>query len=112
MSTQPPLSESELCPPGLLAAQEAAYERDCARLRERARLSPVACPACGRDQPGQGIAKDGFTWATCPGCSTLYMTPRPSPADLAEHYASSLNHPALRGNGHSIRAGSRTEADS
>jgi SAM-dependent methyltransferase len=89
VSTQPPLSESELCPPSLLAAQEAAYARDCARLRERARLSPAACPACGRDEPAPGFSKDGFDWATCPGCATLYMTPRPSPDDLAEHYAGS-----------------------
>lgn len=89
MSTPPPLTEAELCPPGLLAAQEAAYERDCARLRERAHLSPAACPACGRDEPDRGIRKDGFDWASCPGCGTLYMNPRPSPADLAEHYASS-----------------------
>jgi SAM-dependent methyltransferase len=89
VSSQPPLSESELCPPELLAAQEAAYARDCARLRERAHLSPVACPACGHDEPGPGFRKDGFDWASCPGCGTLYMTPRPSPADLAEHYASS-----------------------
>jgi len=89
VSTQPPLSESELCPPSLLAAQEAAYARDCARLRERARLSPAPCPACTRDEPEPGIAKDGFSWARCPGCATLYMTPRPSPEDLAEHYAGS-----------------------
>ena len=89
MSTQPRLSESELCPPSLLARQEAAYERDCARLRARAHLAPAACPACGRDEPEPGVASDGFSWARCPGCATLYMDPRPSPADLAEHYATS-----------------------
>lgn len=89
MSTDPPLTEGELCPPSLLAEQEAAYARDVARLRARGELGAVTCPACGRDEPEAGIDKDGFTWTRCGGCRTLYMNPRPSPAALAEHYATS-----------------------
>lgn len=90
MSTAvPPLAEGELCPPELLAEQEAAYARDCARLRARATLAPAACPACGGDDPRPGFDKDGFTWVRCAGCATHYMSPRPSPADLGEHYATS-----------------------
>jgi SAM-dependent methyltransferase len=87
------LSETELCPPGLLAGQEAAFARDVARLRERAgEFVVVACPACGADHPAPGLRKWGFQWVTCGTCLTLYMSPRPPEAVLAAYYADSENY--------------------
>lgn len=88
-----PLSESELCPPSLLSGQEEAFARDVDRLRQRAgEFVAVACPACGADEPAPGLEKWGFTWACCPRCRTLYMTPRPSPEVMGAYYAASENY--------------------
>jgi SAM-dependent methyltransferase len=88
-----PLSESELCPPELLRGQEEAFARDVERLRARAaEFVHVPCPACGADEPEPGLEKWGFTWARCPRCRTLYMTPRPSPEIMAAYYADSENY--------------------
>lgn len=90
---QPPLSESDLCPPALLGGQEAAFARDVARLLARAgEFVQVACPACGHDDPAPAMSKWGFHWAACPRCETRYMTPRPSEAVMADYYADSENY--------------------
>lgn len=87
------LSESELCPPELLAGQERAFARDVERLLARAgEFVAVACPACDADEGEPGLEKWGFTWARCPRCRTLYMTPRPSPEVMGAYYAASENY--------------------
>jgi SAM-dependent methyltransferase len=86
------LSESELCPDDLLAGQEAAFARDVARLHARADKLRVACPACGLDQALPAFQKFGFTYQRCGNCRTIYMSPRPSEAALAEYYANSENY--------------------
>lgn len=90
---QPPLSETELCPPDLLAGQEAAFARDVARLRARAsEFVRVACPACGARDARPAIVKWGFRWMACRGCATRYMDPRPSEAVMADYYRDSENY--------------------
>lgn len=86
------LSEHELCPDDLLAGQEAAFARDIERLHARGDFIAVACPACGADRPQPAFAKFGFAFQRCPDCNTIYMSPRPSAASLAEYYASSENY--------------------
>jgi len=88
-----PLSEGELCPADLLAGQEAAFARDIARLQaRRSEFVEVACPACGDARRHPAFAKFGFDFATCAECGTIYMTPRPSPALMADYYAASENY--------------------
>lgn len=88
-----PLSEKELCPQELLAGQEAAFERDIARLQaRRAEFAEVACPACGQGGHEQAFTKYGFAFRSCPGCKTLYMSPRPSEAVMQAYYADSENY--------------------
>jgi len=86
------LSERELCPDYLLAGQKAAFARDIARLHARADMVQVACPACGIDQPSPAFSKFGFAYERCGECRTIYMSPRPSEAALAEYYANSENY--------------------
>ncbi|MFN8121927.1 MAG: class I SAM-dependent methyltransferase [Thermoleophilia bacterium] len=84
------LRPADLCPPEALDGHAAAFERDFARvLARRDEFVHVPCPACGADAPRPAIRKRGFAWVTCPDCDTLYMTPRPSEAVLADHYATS-----------------------
>jgi SAM-dependent methyltransferase len=86
------LSESELCPDDLLAGQAAAFARDIARLHVRGDMVRVICPACGVDQPSPEFHKFGFAYQRCGECRTIYMSPRPSEAALAEYYANSENY--------------------
>jgi SAM-dependent methyltransferase len=87
------LSESELCPPNLLAGQEEAFARDVARLRARAaEFVEVVCPACSSAESAPGLVKWDFEYRRCAGCGTLYMSPRPSPEVMGSYYANSENY--------------------
>jgi 2-polyprenyl-3-methyl-5-hydroxy-6-metoxy-1,4-benzoquinol methylase len=87
------LSEKELCPDDLLAGQEAAFARDIARLRSRhGEFLEVRCPACGSGNRHLAFEKLGFTYQKCDGCGTIYMSPRPSAAVMADYYANSENY--------------------
>jgi 2-polyprenyl-3-methyl-5-hydroxy-6-metoxy-1,4-benzoquinol methylase len=88
------LSEKELCPDDLLAGQEAAFARDIARLHARStEFVEVSCPACTGPKRGvPAFEKFGFRFQTCPGCGTIYMSPRPSERLMADYYANSENY--------------------
>jgi 2-polyprenyl-3-methyl-5-hydroxy-6-metoxy-1,4-benzoquinol methylase len=87
------LSEKELCPEDLLAGQEAAFARDIARLHARKdEFQAVRCPGCGGGDATPAFEKFGFRFAACRACGTIYMTPRPSPAAMADYYAHSENY--------------------
>lgn len=86
------LSERELCPDELLAGQEAAFARDVARLHAHGDTVRVACPACGADRPKPVFEKFGFAYQRCCDCRTIYMSPRPSEAAIANYYAHSENY--------------------
>lgn len=49
----------------------------------------VDCPACGAGGAPVAFEKHGFNYRLCPGCSSLYVSPRPKAAKLAEYYRSS-----------------------
>ena len=87
------LSEKELCPDELLAGQEAAFQRDIARLHARAaEFVAVPCPACDEGGGSPAFEKFGFQFNTCRHCRTLYMSPRPSEQLMADYYANSENY--------------------
>lgn len=87
------LSESELCPDELLKGQEEAFARDIKRLQARAdEFVTVNCPACGQVRGDKAFEKYGFTFRRCAVCATIYMTPRPSEAAMADYYANSENY--------------------
>jgi 2-polyprenyl-3-methyl-5-hydroxy-6-metoxy-1,4-benzoquinol methylase len=87
------LSESELCPKALLSGQEAAFARDIKRLQASAtEFVAVTCPACGQAHGSRAFEKYGFAFRRCGDCSTIYMSPRPSEAVMADYYANSENY--------------------
>ncbi|WP_008313726.1 class I SAM-dependent methyltransferase [Leptolyngbya sp. PCC 6406] len=87
------LSEKELCPDDLLAGQEAAFARDIERIQKRvAEFVEVTCPACGSRVYQAAFEKFGFSFRACSDCATLYMSPRPSPAVMADYYSNSENY--------------------
>lgn len=87
------LSEKELCPDELLAGQEAAFARDIARLHVRCgEFVEVSCPACAGRHYRSAFEKFGFQFKVCTGCRTIFMSPRPSAALMADYYANSENY--------------------
>lgn len=87
------LSEKELCPEDLLAGQEVAFARDIERLHRRSKeFVEVDCPACASRDRIPAFEKYGFSFQSCSGCRTMYMSPRPSPAVMADYYANSENY--------------------
>jgi SAM-dependent methyltransferase len=86
------LSEHELCPDDLLGEQEAAFARDIARLHAFGDTVQVPCPACAASRPAPLFEKFGFEYQRCTECRTIYMSPRPSEAALADYYTHSENY--------------------
>jgi 2-polyprenyl-3-methyl-5-hydroxy-6-metoxy-1,4-benzoquinol methylase len=87
------LVEDEIRPNSLAAGQEAAYARDLARLRKRLpEFVETACPACGQARYSPAFEKYGFAFRSCRECETIYMSPRPPPAVMADYYENSENY--------------------
>lgn len=85
------LSEAELCPPGLLQAQEEAHQRDIETLLwpREAEFVVVPCPACASQDSERVFTKFKLAYRTCRACGTLYMSPRPTEAVLRDFYEKS-----------------------
>jgi SAM-dependent methyltransferase len=84
---------NEIRPASLRERQQAAYERDLARLRQHLpEFVPVACPACEGQHSDAAFEKYGFEFRRCLQCRTLYMSPRPTPAIMATYYDHSENY--------------------
>jgi 2-polyprenyl-3-methyl-5-hydroxy-6-metoxy-1,4-benzoquinol methylase len=88
-----PLSENELCPADMLREQEEAFARDIARMHKRSsEFVTVDCPACQGAHSKAEFEKFGFSFRRCMDCRTIYMSPRPSEAVMADYYANSENY--------------------
>jgi SAM-dependent methyltransferase len=73
--------------------QVAAYARDIARLHRRLdEFVAAPCPACGADDAEPRFKKYRCQFGRCRRCGTLYMSPRPSPAVMADYYGHSENY--------------------
>lgn len=89
MSTAP-LREDDIRPQHLDADKEAAYARDLERLLAgRDRFVTVPCPACGEDEASLAWTKLTLSYQRCATCRTVYISPRPDQAAVAEYYATS-----------------------
>ena len=86
-------TQNDIRPVELEAAKTREIERDMQWLVARqAQFVPAACPACAKDDPRPAFDKYGFRFVECPHCRTVYMSPRASPALMAEFYATSKNY--------------------
>ncbi len=54
-------------------------------------LEQTPCPACGASESRKEFDKFGFTYVSCPGCRTLYVSPRPKTGPLKEFYVQSAS---------------------
>lgn len=87
------MRENDIRPDELMDAQAARYLADVRRLLEgRAQFVEVACPACGSEQREAAWEKYTFRYQRCVDCETVYISPRPTPAQLATYYSTSENY--------------------
>jgi 2-polyprenyl-3-methyl-5-hydroxy-6-metoxy-1,4-benzoquinol methylase/ribosomal protein S27E len=87
------LTEHSIRPADTAAEQKRRYEADVARLlAHRGEFVTVPCPACGGADAVPALEKYAVTFQRCRACSTMYLSPRPTPVLLDEYYATSTNY--------------------
>jgi len=91
--TSPRLREAEIRPDELMAEQGRRYEADVKWLLTQIdRFQEVPCPICEATEHRPEWSKYGLEYRRCTRCRSVYMSPRPSPALLAEYYRRSANY--------------------
>jgi len=74
------MREDDIRPKPLLDEFFVRLQRDAARLASRrSAFVEVACPFCAGSRIGSAFEKEGFRYAECDGCGSLYASPRPTP---------------------------------
>ena len=87
------LTEAEIRPDDLIAESMRTYHADVERLvAQRDSFVPVSCVACGNGTSRPRWKKNGLDFVECESCATVYVSPRPTPAILEEHYRTSENY--------------------
>lgn len=77
--------------------QETAYQNDIARLHKRLdEFISVSCPACDGKLSKNRFEKYRCKFLECEVCSTLYMSPRPTPELMNDYYTYSENYEVWR----------------
>ena len=91
--SEPRLTEAEIRPDDLIAESMRTYWADVERLvGQRDAFVDVPCPACGSSDGESRWKKDKVDFLECPACGTVYISPRPTPEILEEHYRTSENY--------------------
>ena len=86
MTTAAPMREDDIRPKPLLDEFFRKLKTDADRLAaRRAEFVDVACPICGGAEKQHAFEKDGFPYAVCCGCGSLFASPRPAPDALADY---------------------------
>lgn len=83
------LHDADIRPPALLSEFRRLSIRDAAIYFPAALREKVPCPGCGIDAPQPAFEKEAFTWVQCAACRSVYVSPRPSAAQLDVFYAES-----------------------
>ena len=66
---------------------------DVARLlAKKSDFVAVECPACGAGTAKPRFEKYTMTYKECSVCETVYVSPRPTPTQLADYYQQSENY--------------------
>jgi SAM-dependent methyltransferase len=85
-----PLRENDIRPKPLLDEFFRKLKHDADRLAtRRSEFVDIPCPFCGADDKAPSFDKDGFPYAECRACGSLFASPRPSAAALADYAANS-----------------------
>jgi hypothetical protein len=82
------MKEENIRPKEIFSKFLALAKQDAETYFARARTTQIVCPACltrGR----HAFSKDGFTYALCPRCDTLFVSPRPEAEAFRAFYTES-----------------------
>lgn len=84
------LREGDIRPPEIFGRFHELSRQDAERyFADPARRVRVDCPACGCEENAAHHEKQGFCYNRCPRCATLFVSPRPDAALLADYFATS-----------------------
>jgi SAM-dependent methyltransferase len=72
------MKEIDIRPDDLLARYVELSALDAKRYFGNESSCEISCVACGAEESGKQFEKNGFSYARCYRCGTLYQTPRPS----------------------------------
>jgi SAM-dependent methyltransferase len=81
--------ESDIRPEAIFNRYLELSAKDAARCFGNVGRAPIPCVACGTDDARPEFSKNGFGYASCGGCGSLYQTPRPSLAAYEAFYVDS-----------------------
>jgi len=84
------MKEADIRPKDLFANYLELNQRDVERLfADRLGFVEIGCPACGCGDECDGLIKLGFRYRLCADCGSLYLSPRPTRAQMQTFYAQS-----------------------
>jgi SAM-dependent methyltransferase len=84
------MKEEEIRPRETLSTYLRMVQEDCRRLLQ-GRLQEVNCPACDSTLSTSQFTKDGFDYAVCDSCATLFARTRPPFDALQKFYVESAS---------------------
>jgi SAM-dependent methyltransferase len=80
------MKEADIRPQPLLDEFFRRLKNDADRLAaKRPEFVAIACPFCGANEARSAFEKDGFPYAECGACASLFASPRPTAEALAEY---------------------------
>lgn len=83
------LKAADIRPPALLSRFRQVSIAESEIFFSHSRLVEVDCPACQSPDKVEAFRKNGFTYAQCAACESVYVSPRPSEQDLTNYYENS-----------------------
>lgn len=83
------MKESDIRKQDVLDKYLKLVARDVDRFFDAGTFVPVRCPACASRSSRPEFRKNGFTYASCRACGTLFVNPRPAFKVLDKFYAQS-----------------------
>lgn len=83
------MKEADIRPRHLFDAYLRLLEEDIETFfGDRRGFEEAPCPGCGATTGREALVKSGFVYVECPACATLWTSPRPPAARLADFYQS------------------------
>lgn len=83
------LKAADIRPPALLSRFRQVSIAESEKFFDRSRLVDIDCPACQNPEKTEAFTKNGFTYAQCAECASVFVSPRPAEQDLTNYYENS-----------------------
>lgn len=83
------MKAADIRPPALLSRFRQVSITESEKFFDRARLVDIDCPACRSRDKAEAFAKNGFAYAQCAECASVFVSPRPPEQDLTNYYENS-----------------------